>query len=74
MRVLIADPIAPDGAEILSARGVDADTRLGLQEDELIAAIPDYDGLIVRQRDQGHAKSLGRGRKTPGRRTRRRRL
>ena len=48
MRVLIADPIAPDGAEILGARGVEADTRIGLKEDELIAAIGDYDGLIVR--------------------------
>ena len=58
MRVLIADPIAPDGAEILGANGVDADTRLGLAEDELVAAIGDYDGLIVRSETQVTARVL----------------
>ena len=58
MRVLIADPIAPDGAQILAAQSVDADTRLGLAEDELVAAIGDYDGLIVRSETQVTARVL----------------
>ena len=52
MRVLIADPIAPEGAEILKNQGIDVDTRTGLSEDELVAAIGDYDGLIVRSETQ----------------------
>ncbi len=52
MRVLIADPIAPDGAEILGAHGIEADVRLGLSEEELITAIGEYDGLIVRSETQ----------------------
>ena len=58
MRVLIADPIATDGAEILGARGVDADTRIGLSESELIAVIGDYDGLIVRSETKVTASVL----------------
>ena len=58
MRVLIADPIAPDGAEILADQGVDTDTRIGLTEDELIATIADYDGLIVRSETKVTPKVL----------------
>ena len=52
MRVLIADPIAPEGADILKKQGIDVDTRTGLSEDELVAAIGQYDGLIVRSETQ----------------------
>ena len=52
MRVLIADPIAPEGADILKSRGIEVDTRTGLSESELVGAIGDYDGLIVRSETQ----------------------
>ena len=46
-RVLIADPIAPEGIELLR-RVADVDVRTGLPQDSLIATIPEYDALVVR--------------------------
>jgi len=47
-RVLIADSLSPAAVEIFRQRGVDADVKVGLSKDELIAIIGDYDGLAVR--------------------------
>ena len=47
-RVLIADSLSPAAVEIFRQRGVDADIKVGLSKDELIAVIGDYDGLAVR--------------------------
>jgi D-3-phosphoglycerate dehydrogenase len=47
-RVLIADQLSPAAVEIFRQRGVDADVKVGLSKDELIAIIGDYDGLAVR--------------------------
>lgn len=46
-KVLVADPIAPDGVEILR-RGADVDVRTGLRERELLDAISEYHALVVR--------------------------
>jgi len=46
-RILVADPIAQDGIDILS-RAAEVDVRTGLSPDELIAAIGSYDALVVR--------------------------
>ena len=46
-RILVADPIAREGMELLHTFAA-VDARHGLTSDELIAAIPDYDALIVR--------------------------
>ncbi|MEE9277507.1 MAG: phosphoglycerate dehydrogenase [Dehalococcoidia bacterium] len=46
-RVLVADPIAPEGLAALKEQ-VDVDVRTGLTPAELLAAIADYDALIVR--------------------------
>ncbi len=46
-RVLVADPVAPEGVELLRAVA-DVDVRTGLSADELIAIIPLYDALVVR--------------------------
>ena len=51
-RVLIADEIDAAGIAVLRNRGFDVDMRLGLSEDELVACIADYDGMIVRSRTQ----------------------
>jgi D-3-phosphoglycerate dehydrogenase len=47
-RVLIADALSPAALAIFSQRGVEADVKVGLSKDELIAVIGDYDGLAVR--------------------------
>jgi D-3-phosphoglycerate dehydrogenase len=47
MRVLVTDPIAEDGLEILRAR-VPVDVRTGLDEAGLAGIIGEYDALVVR--------------------------
>jgi len=51
MRVLITERLDPAGIDCLQS-DCQADVRLGLSPDELIAAIGDYDGLIVRSGTQ----------------------
>ncbi len=46
-RILVADPIAPEGIARLRAHA-DVDVRTGLGEDDLCAAIAPYQALIVR--------------------------
>jgi D-3-phosphoglycerate dehydrogenase len=48
-RVLVADPIAERGIELLQeAEGIEVDVKLGLSEEELIELAPNYEGIIVR--------------------------
>ncbi|MDF2375644.1 MAG: phosphoglycerate dehydrogenase [Verrucomicrobiales bacterium] len=48
-RVLVADPIAERGIELLKeAEGIEVDVKLGLSEEELISLAPNYEGIIVR--------------------------
>ena len=51
MKVLVADPLAPEGMESLKAK-TDVDVKLGLKPDELKAIIGNYDALIVRSETQ----------------------
>lgn len=46
-KVLIADPIAADGIDILKAQA-EVDVRTGMMPEELIKAIEPYHGLVVR--------------------------
>ncbi|MGI4792029.1 MAG: phosphoglycerate dehydrogenase [Janthinobacterium lividum] len=46
-KVLVSDPIAPEGIEILK-QVADVDVKIGLSKDELAAIIGDYDALAVR--------------------------
>jgi len=48
VKVVITDPIAKQGVEILAAAGIEVDEKPGLPPDELIKAIPAYDAIIVR--------------------------
>jgi len=57
-KVLIADNLSPRAAEVFARRGLDADTRVGLKPAELIAAIPEYDGLAVRSATKVTAEVL----------------
>ncbi len=47
VRVLVSDPIAQEGIDILK-RSADVDVKIGLSKEELISIIGDYDGLAVR--------------------------
>jgi D-3-phosphoglycerate dehydrogenase len=46
-RVLVCDPIDPEGLELLEAHA-SVEVQTGLSEAELIEIIPDYDAMIVR--------------------------
>jgi D-3-phosphoglycerate dehydrogenase len=46
-RILIADPVAPEGIELLRSVG-DVDVKTGQQPDSLVASIENYDALVVR--------------------------
>jgi D-3-phosphoglycerate dehydrogenase len=46
-KVLVSDPIAQDGIDALAGHA-QVDVRLGLPKEELIAAIGEYDALVVR--------------------------
>lgn len=47
MRVLVTDPISEEGLEILRGQA-QVDVKVGLKPEEIIAAIVDYDALVVR--------------------------
>ena len=46
--VLIADDLSPRAKDIFDSRGIDADVRVGMTREELVACIHAYDGLAVR--------------------------
>ena len=60
MRVLVTDPIAEDGLDILRER-VPVDVKTGLSEDELVAVIGDYDALVVRSGTEVTARVIQAG-------------
>jgi D-3-phosphoglycerate dehydrogenase len=62
MKVLVADPIAQEGIEALRAHA-DVDVRLKMGPDELIAAIGDYDAIVVRSETKVPAEAIEAGRK-----------
>lgn len=47
-KVLIADDLSPAAVDIFKNRGIETDIKVGLSKDELLAIIPEYDGLAVR--------------------------
>ncbi|XP_033106253.1 D-3-phosphoglycerate dehydrogenase-like [Anneissia japonica] len=47
-KVLISDALSPLCAQVLEANGIIVETKTKLSKEELIAEIPNYDGLIVR--------------------------
>ena len=57
-RVLISDKMSPLAAEILAARGIEADVKTGLTPEELEAIIGDYDGLAVRSATKATAEII----------------
>ena len=48
-RILVSDPIANEGVELLQSHsGVDVDVKTGMKPPELLQVVEDYDGLVVR--------------------------
>ena len=56
-RVLVADPIADDGVQILR-EVADVDVVTGLTPEELLARINDYDALVVRSETKVRAEHI----------------
>jgi len=48
MKILISDPMAPEGVKILKDAGFDVVEKTGLSPEELAKVIPEFDGIIVR--------------------------
>ena len=61
-RVLIADPIAEEGVELLR-QYFDVDVREGLTPEELEAIIPNYEALIVRSATRVTSRIIEAGRR-----------
>ena len=47
-KILISDSLSPRAVEIFNNRGLEVDVKTDLSPDELIACIPEYEGLAVR--------------------------
>jgi D-3-phosphoglycerate dehydrogenase len=60
MKILVAEPIAVEGIELLRAAH-DVDERPGLSRDNLCEILPDYDALIVRSQVQVDAGLIAAG-------------
>ncbi|MFZ1265961.1 MAG: NAD(P)-dependent oxidoreductase, partial [Anaerolineae bacterium] len=60
-RVLVSDPLAAVGLELLLKHGLTVDVRTGLKPAELIEIIPAYDALLVRSETKVSAAVLGAG-------------
>ena len=59
MRILVCDPIASDGIEILKDFGAVVDVRTGLSPDQLRSAVNGYDALVVRSETKVTREVIG---------------
>jgi D-3-phosphoglycerate dehydrogenase len=60
MKILVAEPIAAEGVELLR-NSHEVDERHGLTRDELCAILPDYDALVVRSQVKVDAGLIAAG-------------
>ncbi len=63
MRVLVADPIASEGIDLLLRAGAQVDIDAGLTPSELCARVPEYDALVVRSETKVTADILAAGKR-----------
>ncbi len=61
MKVIITDPIAPEGVKILRDAGFTVDEKPGIAPDELLKVIPEYDAIIVRSATKVTAEVIAAG-------------
>jgi D-3-phosphoglycerate dehydrogenase len=57
-KVLIADKMSPLAADIFKRRGIEVDVKAGLDKDELLSIIGQYDGLAVRSATKVRADAI----------------
>ncbi|MCH8999048.1 MAG: phosphoglycerate dehydrogenase [Proteobacteria bacterium] len=62
-KVLICDQMSARAAEVFRARGLEVDTAVGLEPEELIGRIGAYDGLVLRSATQASAEVIAAGKK-----------
>ncbi len=62
MKVLVTDPIADEGIDILRSYA-QVDIKLGLKPEEIISIIGDYEALVIRSQTQVSAKVIEAGKK-----------
>jgi D-3-phosphoglycerate dehydrogenase len=62
MRILVAEPLAREGVDLLKAHH-EVDDQPGLSRDELCAAIGEYDALVVRSQVQVDRDLIAAGRR-----------
>ncbi len=60
MRVLVAEKLAPEGVAVLKDEH-EVDVRVGLPRDEFLAALPEYDALLVRSGVKVDAEAIAAG-------------
>ena len=64
MKILVSDKLGQAGLDLLEAtENVSYEMRTGLSKDELIAIMPEYDGLIVRSGTRPDADIIAAGTK-----------
>jgi D-3-phosphoglycerate dehydrogenase len=62
MRVLVADPLAEEGLEVLRKQ-VEVDVRTKMKPDELVSVIGDYEAVIVRSETRITREAIEAGKK-----------
>ncbi len=62
MKVLVSDPVATEGVEILK-KHAEVDVKTGLKPEELLAIIGEYEGLMVRSETKVTAKVIEAGKR-----------
>jgi D-3-phosphoglycerate dehydrogenase len=64
LKVIATDGMAPDGVEIFEkADGIELEVRKGVDADELLKIIPEYDGIIIRSATKVTEEVLSVGKK-----------
>jgi D-3-phosphoglycerate dehydrogenase len=62
MRVLVADPLAEEGLEVLRKQ-VEVDVRTKMKPDELVSVIGDYEAIVVRSETRVTREAIEAGKK-----------
>ncbi len=60
MRILVAEPLSEEGVTLLSSQH-QVDVRTDLERDAFLAALPDYDALMVRSQVKVDAEAIAAG-------------
>src|SRR4051812_24634784 len=60
-RVLVAEPLAERGLDAMRAAGLDVEVKIGLTPEELCAALPGVEALVIRSATQVTAEVLAAG-------------